>query len=224
MANRYTETSKWDLVFFHTLSNEHKLFWLYLNDKCDHAGIWSVNWSLVKGALGLSPIDPIVFGDRIKVLSEEKWFLCYFIQEQQKIPNIKDLNPSNKCHASILNILYRENIIDPLGAKSPYKGSSNVMYCNVTTQPNTSNKDTYSYKNTIKKAEQEFKQPSQEERAHNEAVWAAENYNTEAWRKTLGEEVANFLKIGLTKQKVKDMFLHRRVPEALIDELMKKEF
>jgi len=40
MAKRFTASEKWEDLWFSELSNKYKLFWIYLLDKCDNAGVW----------------------------------------------------------------------------------------------------------------------------------------------------------------------------------------
>ena len=47
MAKRFTATDKWGDPWFCGLSVSDRMFWIYLLDACDHAGIWQVNWPLV---------------------------------------------------------------------------------------------------------------------------------------------------------------------------------
>ena len=48
MAKRFTDTEKWKDPWFCALTEKEKLFWVYIVDNCDHAGIWRVNWPLVQ--------------------------------------------------------------------------------------------------------------------------------------------------------------------------------
>lgn len=118
MANRYTATEKWDDPWFCGLSPAYKLFWIYICEKCNHAGIWNVNWPLVKFHCWENNFDVTQFGDRVVVISEDKWFIKKFVFFQQKINDLNDLNPLNNCHASIINILLKEGILSPLQAPS----------------------------------------------------------------------------------------------------------
>lgn len=103
MAKRFTATEKWDDPWFDSLSNTNKLFWIYLLDKCNHAGIWQVNWRLVKHHIGTDKIDLKDFKDRILVLSNEKWHIPKFIEFQYGV-----LNKDNRAHASVLILLEKE--------------------------------------------------------------------------------------------------------------------
>lgn len=120
MSNRFTETDKWKDPWFCSLDLPHKLFWMYLCDSCDHAGIWQVNIPLVKFHIPLLEYNHDNFKDRLIVLSTEKWFIKKFVLYQQKLVSLDKLNPLNKCHASIINILQKEKVLSPL--KAPSKG------------------------------------------------------------------------------------------------------
>ena len=51
MAKRFTDSTKWDDPFFADLSNDYKLLWIYILDKCDHAGIYKVNKKMAEFCL-----------------------------------------------------------------------------------------------------------------------------------------------------------------------------
>ena len=103
MAKRFTATEKWIDPWFCGLSKDNKLFWIYLLDSCDHAGIWQVNWPLVKFYMGDYIFDKDIFNGRIVELTSEKWFIPKFITFQYG-----ELNPENRAHLSVINILKKE--------------------------------------------------------------------------------------------------------------------
>jgi len=118
MAKRFTATDKWDDPWFCELSDPEKLFWFYLLDKCDHAGMWQVNWPLVKFHIkGVIDLDR--FGERIAKISAEKWHIPKFIDFQYGGKG--GLNPENKVHKSVLDIL--ENQAPTKGLYSPLLGA-----------------------------------------------------------------------------------------------------
>lgn len=125
MANRFTATEKWNDPWFCGLSPTYKLFWMYLCENCNHAGIWNVNWPLVKFHCGEDNFDPIIFGDRVVVLTEEKWFIKKFVLFQQKINDLNELNESNRCHSSIISILRKEGLLRGLEGAAKPVGNSN---------------------------------------------------------------------------------------------------
>jgi hypothetical protein len=104
MANRFTATEKWSDPWFCELSEKDKLFWIYLVDNCDHAGIWQVNWPLVRFYIKDYVLNEKSFNGRIVKLREDKWFIPKFIEFQYKT----GLNPENRAHQSVLNILEKE--------------------------------------------------------------------------------------------------------------------
>uniref|UniRef100_A0A6M3XPJ6 Uncharacterized protein n=1 Tax=viral metagenome TaxID=1070528 RepID=A0A6M3XPJ6_9ZZZZ len=48
MAKRFSETKIWEDIWYQDLPIEWKMFWKYICDKCDEAGIWKVNKSLAE--------------------------------------------------------------------------------------------------------------------------------------------------------------------------------
>jgi len=108
MAKRFTDSDKWDDPFFADLPNKYKLFWIYLLDKCDHAGIYKVNLRLANFILGeiyiLQEVKQVLNG-RIQELSPEKWFIPKFISFQYG-----ELDDESRVHKSILKILKKERV------------------------------------------------------------------------------------------------------------------
>ena len=103
MAKRFTSTEKWIDPWFCELQPLEKLFWVYLLDNCNHAGIWQVNWPLIRFHLGDFEFEPRNFDGRIKVLTEEKWYISKFVEFQYG-----ELNPENRAHLSVIHILEKE--------------------------------------------------------------------------------------------------------------------
>ena len=103
MAKRFTDSEKWEDPFFTELTNEYKLVWIYLLDKCDHAGFYKVNIKMLNFCLNSELTEGSIldkFNSRIKVLSPEKWFIPKFIVFQYG-----DLDDSSRFHKSILKTL-----------------------------------------------------------------------------------------------------------------------
>ena len=53
MAKRYTESNKWKNSWFRKLHPKYKLFWVYMLDQCDHAGLWEVDVELAAFQMGV---------------------------------------------------------------------------------------------------------------------------------------------------------------------------
>lgn len=81
MGKRFTATEKWEDVWFSSLANEQKLFWIYLLDKCDNAGIWEKNFRLASFFLGFKIDDESCTFLKGKVIpiNDNKWFIPKFI-------------------------------------------------------------------------------------------------------------------------------------------------
>lgn len=125
MAKRFTDTEKWKDEWFLELEPLMKLLWIYILDTCDYAGVWKVNFRLASYSIGTaldrqSALNAL--GERVHVISIDKWHIPKFITYQQK----GLLNPGNKAHKGIINLLEYHNIQSspfiapskPLGSKA----------------------------------------------------------------------------------------------------------
>jgi hypothetical protein len=103
VAKRFTETGKWKKKWIRELSPEMKLFWFYLLDNCDHAGIWEVDIELAAFQIGIELDESIIlntFNRKIVPFKPGKWFIPKFIDYQYG-----ELNKSNRAHLSVIKIL-----------------------------------------------------------------------------------------------------------------------
>jgi len=116
MAKRFTDNEKWKDAWFMDLPTKYKLFWLYLLDECNHAGIWKVNFKVASFYIGEhlehSEVKRIL-KDRITILDDQYWYINKFIKYQYKL-DIQELNPKNKLHLSVLNLLNEYKEFKPL--------------------------------------------------------------------------------------------------------------
>lgn len=118
MAKRFTDTAKWDKASFDGLSIKMKLVWIYLCDKCDHAGVWDVNYRQMSFHIGeeVTDIEMTAFGDKLVFVSPTKIFIPAFVEFQYG-----ELNPENRVHKSILSKLKNEGVC--MGLTSPVEGA-----------------------------------------------------------------------------------------------------
>lgn len=107
MAKRFTDTDKWKDAWFTDLPSKYKLLWIFLLDDCNHAGIWKVNFKNACFFVGES-LEPAevkrILGERLKVISDEYWFLPKFITFQYGI--LGDSIP----HQSVIRELERQGL------------------------------------------------------------------------------------------------------------------
>lgn len=118
MANRFTDSRKWDDDWFIELIPDHKLLWLYILDKCNHAGIYKHSKRLEECCLGCSPDWESAlkaFNGKVKRLRDGKYFIPKFVEFQYGT-----LNTENRCHKSVLDILEKEGAYK--GLKSTLEG------------------------------------------------------------------------------------------------------
>ena len=108
---QFTNTKKWNQAWFRKLKPEHKLFWLYVNDMCDHAGFWNVDIELAELCTGL-PVDGKevleVFKDKLKVLNEDLWWLKeYCIIQSKEFLKRNEKSPPRK---SMVDLMIRHDV------------------------------------------------------------------------------------------------------------------
>lgn len=138
MAKRYTDAKKWSHPWFRNLPLKAKIVWLYLLDDCDHAGVWIVDYEIASMRVGFafSEEDLIKWFDfKLYWLDRSRLFVRGFIEFQQG----DRLNPANRCHRSILDILskYSIHLDDPkMTLARPIDEPSKVL-CNSNSNSNS---------------------------------------------------------------------------------------
>lgn len=124
MAKRFTDTGKWDKAWFRKLTPELKCIWIFLCDRCDHAGVWEIDYEAMAFFIGQQTLPANLiqaFGDKITQLGPKRLLINTFAEFQYG-----DLNPDNRVHKSVLNRLEKlttnKDLISPLkGAKDKDK-------------------------------------------------------------------------------------------------------
>lgn len=126
MANRFVDTAKVKKKFWRELSLEAKAFWDYITLECDHAGVWEVEFETAQNRIlresdrrAGKRLDFVAlraeFGDRVKIIdSGKKWFVPSFVEFQYKLEKFSDLDPKNRVHFSVIQILRKQGIWDLL--------------------------------------------------------------------------------------------------------------
>jgi len=101
MAKRFTDSEKWKNPFLRNLPSAYKLFWIYLNDECDHAGFWIVDLEVAQIKMG-ETIDPDMalelFKGRVFDMGDGTWFVKEFVSFQYG-----ELNYENRAHKSVID-------------------------------------------------------------------------------------------------------------------------
>lgn len=121
MGKRFTDTEKWQ-PWFRRLSPTHKCFWLFLLDKCDQAGVWTVDRETALSCVGqdLNLLDAyqqintevhhetgeVSYRERIiKIHEGKRWHIVDFILYQYG-----RLSPGCKPHIPVINLLEKHRI------------------------------------------------------------------------------------------------------------------
>lgn len=127
MAKRFTDTEIWKKQWFRLLSPKMKTVWWYLCTNCDHAGLWEIDLDTMTHFVG-EPVSiqdiQTHLGTKISFVSGDKIFIQGFIEFQYKC-SIDALNPKNKAHFSVINILEKYGLRQPLSKPlaSPLQGA-----------------------------------------------------------------------------------------------------
>ena len=113
MAKRLTDTDKWKKEWFRELKPTQKLFWYYILDDCDIAGIWDVDFGTAcfKTGARLDPEDlQNALSRHIKIIDEGKrWFILDFIRFQYGC-DIGELSQHSPVQKGVLAVLTRRGI------------------------------------------------------------------------------------------------------------------
>lgn len=173
MAKRLTDNSKWNRIWFRKLTPTEKCFWIYILDNCDHAGIWEVDFETAEHFIGSKilpeEIKQVFVKQFIEINGGNRWFIKDFINFQYNC-NPQELNPKNKLHLSVINILKRHSIIDNQGA---CKGLDSAIEGDI-------NKDKDINKNKVKVEDcEQYFEDAGYERKLGRVFWGY--YNAQSW-------------------------------------------
>ena len=131
MANRFTDTQKWEDPWFRNLPSDWKTVWFYLCERCDHAGIWNIDIELLNYLI--KPTEPITEEllyttlnngkERVKKLENGRIFVCSFVGFQYK----GELNEKCSTHRGVIKRLKEHGAWQhlPKGYKRVTKGLKN---------------------------------------------------------------------------------------------------
>ena len=109
MAKRFTDNEKWKDTWFGDLPSKYKLFWFYILDDCNHAGIWKVNFRVAQFLIGenLEPIEVKRYlKSRIVIIDDEYWFIPKFLKFQYA----NGLKSHVKAQKSVIDLLTKFNL------------------------------------------------------------------------------------------------------------------
>lgn len=84
MAKRFTASDKWEDNWFRKLPLKSKLFWIFILDRCDVAGIWKIDYEFASFCIGEEVNSSILedFNERIEELNGDKLWITKFIEFQ----------------------------------------------------------------------------------------------------------------------------------------------
>lgn len=100
MPIKFTNTKKWDDVWFSELTMEGKIMFVYLCDMCDIAGFLEINERLIKFHTGIEDVRGAVTSLSKSVIYRDGYiWIMKYIKHQKNLP----LNPSNNAHKGIIS-------------------------------------------------------------------------------------------------------------------------
>lgn len=109
---RFTDTGKWKDPWFRRLPYKYKIFWLYLCDNCDNAGIWVKDIEEASHLICAHINEVEVLErinsekERIKVIFDgKKWLIADFISFQYG-----QLTEKNTLHRHVLALLEKQGV------------------------------------------------------------------------------------------------------------------
>jgi len=112
MAKRFTDTELWNQDWFIEMPSEYKLFYFYVKDACDHAGIFKVNLKMfcyING-VNISAEKAVEYFNKDKLriyeITSDRWLLVDFFAFQYG----HKFNFNNKLHESVRKILEAEGV------------------------------------------------------------------------------------------------------------------
>ena len=111
MKKRFTDIDKWMDPWFRNLITKIKLFWIFILDKCDNAGVWKPDYKTASFFIGENIEQDEALQalnqdkERVKVLKNRNLWIPDFIPFQYK-----NLNPNCAPHKQVLELIKKHNL------------------------------------------------------------------------------------------------------------------
>ena len=105
---RFTETLKWDDIWFRSISGYHKLAFIYIIERCDNAGFWEVDLDAMQFHTKLSQqhCEGAIKGLERGLVGASGWvWVKNFLRHQKNFP----LRADNPAHRQIIGIIERQS-------------------------------------------------------------------------------------------------------------------
>jgi hypothetical protein len=119
-VKRFTDTDKWLDPWFADLPPLSKLVWLYICDKCDHAGVIDISERIVSAMTGCDQGDVeghlAELGRRVEKLPNGKWFVPGFVEFQYGA-----LSEKSNLHKSVFRDIEKNNLNHRFKASSSHQ-------------------------------------------------------------------------------------------------------
>jgi uncharacterized phage protein (TIGR02220 family) len=169
MANRFTDTEKWGDSWFRNLPWGWKSVWLYLCDRCDHAGIIKIDLELLN--FYIKPDKPLdieqILGainngkERVIRVDDSRLYLTQFVEFQYK----GGFNPNNNAHLGVVKLLRRYQLTKhlPRGWSGANKG---LVRGSVATKDKDKDKEDTKYIDTANKVIDYFNKTTESSYKH----------------------------------------------------------
>lgn len=124
MTVRFTDKDKFHDKWYRNLTPVQKCIWEYFVSECNHAGILEYDIKAISFSVNADiTMDDIKYFEeqgKIVILDSDKLYIPNFVLFQQRINDLSELNPNNRCHKSIINQLEKYGVIK--GHTSSLKG------------------------------------------------------------------------------------------------------
>lgn len=121
MAKRFIDSEIFRSPSVRALKAPYKLLWMYLLNDCDHAGIWVVDFDIASIYLDrkYTAKDSLeALKDKVVVIDGGlRWYMPSFVEFQYG-----QLNPENRAHKSVLDILRHFGLIENKPLTRPSQG------------------------------------------------------------------------------------------------------
>jgi len=155
MAKRFTESTKWKKLWIRKLDPKYKLFWFYLLDNCDHAGVFDADIESASFHIGIEYNKKEIletFNRKIVPFKTDKWFIPKFVEYQYG-----ELNENNRAHLSVINILTKYKLLGSNKAlNSPLKGNKDKKKSKAKVKDKSKESQLDQIKENLKNLQSEF--------------------------------------------------------------------